>query len=49
MPFVEEFVRRIFEFYDKDGDGFLNAEEFVACFVSLIDSTIYDTNDINIE
>jgi GTPase SAR1 family protein len=35
MPFVEEFVRRIFEFYDKDGDGFLNAEEFVACFNEL--------------
>eukprot|EP00029_Vermamoeba_vermiformis_P012376 TRINITY_DN718_c0_g1_i3.p1 TRINITY_DN718_c0_g1~~TRINITY_DN718_c0_g1_i3.p1 ORF type:complete len:1114 (+),score=264.17 TRINITY_DN718_c0_g1_i3:486-3344(+) len=35
MPFVEEFVHRIFEFYDKDGDGFLNAEEFVLCYNEL--------------
>ncbi len=44
MPFVEEFLHRIFEYYDKDADGFLNPEEFVTCYVS--HARHYDNNII---
>eukprot|EP00029_Vermamoeba_vermiformis_P012375 TRINITY_DN718_c0_g1_i2.p1 TRINITY_DN718_c0_g1~~TRINITY_DN718_c0_g1_i2.p1 ORF type:complete len:881 (+),score=91.65 TRINITY_DN718_c0_g1_i2:685-3327(+) len=39
-PFVNEFLKRIFEFYDEDKDRFLNTEEFRACY--------NDANDVEV-